>query len=244
MPIFEKDDGRVGQVVAELLDLYHGELAEAGVRFDLLLAEASTDDNGDPVGPALKSSGYTAAATVRVLGLKDRAKGLGDAEIVVDGDRWPEWSAAERLAILDHELEHITLSTDAEGSIRRDDLGRPRLKLRLHDRQFGWFDNVARRHGAASVEVGQASTIARLGELRQMYLPGLSIEGDGVEASVEIVIEQGLGGGAGGRPAVTPAEREQAAAIMRRMGQSVEGRGVVIAAAGSIVKKRKKAPGV
>jgi hypothetical protein len=243
MSIFEKDDGRVGQVVAELLERYHGELAEAGVRFDLLLAEASTDDNGDPVGPALKSSGYTAAATVRILGLKDRAKGLGDAEIVVDGDRWPEWSAAERLAILDHELEHLTLAVDAEGAIKRDDLGRPRLKLRLHDRQFGWFDNVARRHGAASVEVGQASTIARLGELRQMYLPGLSIEGDGVEAAVEIVIEPGLGGGAGGRPAVTSAATA-AAAIMRRMGQSVERGGVVIAAAGSIVKKRKGAPGV
>jgi hypothetical protein len=37
----------------------------------------------------------------------------------------------------------------------RDDLDRPKLRVRKHDHQFGWFDSIARRHGPASFEVQQ-----------------------------------------------------------------------------------------
>jgi hypothetical protein len=205
---FERDKGRLQLIVDALLEKYHGELLAAGVRFDLLLAYSKKDQNGEPIGPALKANGYAAAATVRILSLKDRAKGLGDAEIVADGDRIDEWSEENLEAILDHEIEHLELSLDGQGSLKRDDLGRPRLRMRLHDRQFGWFDSIARRHGANSLEVTQASRFVVVGELRQLYLPGLAeIESERDEP----------------RRAVSDAEVDQAAALMRRMGHKVEG---------------------
>jgi hypothetical protein len=207
---FEPDRGRIKSIVDGLLEQYRGELLAAGVRFDLLLAYAGKNQNGEPVGPALKANGYAAAATVRILSLKDRAKGMADAEIVVDGDRVEEWSEQNLAAILDHEIEHLELALDGQGSLKRDDLGRPRLRMRLHDRQFGWFDSVARRHGLASLEVAQASRFVDLPELRQLYLPGLG----GVQAEAEAE-----------RPtrAVSDAEVDQAAELMRRLGHKAEG---------------------
>lgn len=50
-----------------------------------------------------------------------------------------------------------SLKDRAEG---KPDLGRPVLKIRLHDQQHGWFDEIARRHGDASIEVQQAKAFA------------------------------------------------------------------------------------
>jgi hypothetical protein len=40
-----------------------------------------------------------------------------------------------------------------------DALDRPKLAMRKHDHQFGWFDEVAQRHGEASPEVRQARVL-------------------------------------------------------------------------------------
>lgn len=122
------------------------------MQLDLLWARATLDDNGDSNGPAIKHQGYPCAAVVRVIGLKDRCKGMGDAEILLDADRWDEWSEKEQNAIIDHELEHLELARDSEGTIKRDDLDRPKLRLRKHDHQFGWFDSIVRRHGSNALE--------------------------------------------------------------------------------------------
>lgn len=132
-----------------MLNKYHRNLKEEGVTFDLVFAYAEKDENGDPKGPAVKHGGYAAAATVRIIGLKDRAKGMADAEILIDGDNWDDLNKSRREALIDHELEHLTLVG------KRDDLSRPRLKMRMHDHQFGWFDIVAKRHGENSYEVTQ-----------------------------------------------------------------------------------------
>lgn len=155
MPLFDEAPHAVTEVIEEMIDKFHGQLRDHGVIIDALRAFAKTDRNGDPVGPALKHNGYQAAAVVRITPYKLRVQGHGDAEITVDGDRWPEWSPQEQRAIIDHELQHLELMFDREGGLLRDDLGRPRLKMRLHDHQFGWFDAIARRHGPASVEVQQ-----------------------------------------------------------------------------------------
>lgn len=233
MSVYEKDDGRLGPIVQRLLEKYHGELVSAGVTFELMFAHAKTNKNGDPVGPAIKHGGYAAAAVVRVISLKDRAKGLGDVEIVVDGDRWDEWPEDTQDSILDHELEHVDLVPGKEGEIKRDDLGRPCVRMRLHDRQFGWFDVIAHRHGAASVEVRQAASIAAIPEARQLYLPGFAVEVPGVFANFdsqesftsevgEFLERSGL---TVVREPVTDAERDKAAGHMRGMGHRPPGAG-------------------
>lgn len=155
MTIYEKAPQEVCDLVAEITSAYHGPLFDADVTFDLLFAHAETDDNGDAKGPALKLHGYQCAAVVRIVPYKQRVLGQGDAEIVFDGDRWDEWSDEQKRAIVDHEIEHLELAVDREGNVKRDDLDRPKLKMRKHDHQFGWFDSIARRHGQHSFEVQQ-----------------------------------------------------------------------------------------
>lgn len=164
---YEKAPAIVRRLIDSLLHQYHGELAEMKLKVDALLVKAPTDADGNPTGPALKAgSGYPAAASISIVKLKDRVMGRGDCEILIDGDRYPKWPETQVRAILDHELEHLEFT----GNV--DDIGRPKLKLRPHDIEFGWFDSVARRHGDTSVEVMQAKRFFGAKPLRQLYLPG------------------------------------------------------------------------
>lgn len=125
----------------------HKPLLDARVKIDFLFA-ANED------GPAIMHHGQGAIGLCRKLGLKDRAAGRGDAEILIDLFFWNNASAEEQDALLDHELHHIDV---AEG--KRDDLGRPVIRLRKHDVQVGWFALIARRHQEASEEWKQGKWI-------------------------------------------------------------------------------------
>lgn len=113
--------------------------------------------------PVLKHQGYPAGAMVRITPLKDRALGMSDATIVVDRAGWLALSQRQRDALIDHELTHLEVKSDEEGDddpvIVFDALGRPKLLMRKHDHQFGWFDEVAQRHKQASPEVRQARAL-------------------------------------------------------------------------------------
>lgn len=114
--------------------------------------------------PVLKHQGYPAGATVRITPLKDRALGMADAQIVVDRAGWLALSQRQRAALIDHELTHLEVKTDEEEGAEDpvpvcDAIGRPKLLMRKHDHQFGWFDEVAQRHGEASPEVRQARVL-------------------------------------------------------------------------------------
>lgn len=114
--------------------------------------------------PVLKHQGYAAGAVVRITPLKDRALGMADATIVVDRAGWLALSQRQRAALIDHELTHLAVKTEEEEGAKDpvpvfDALGRPKLLMRKHDHQFGWFDEVAQRHGEASPEVRQARVL-------------------------------------------------------------------------------------
>lgn len=169
MPRYEKAPAQAGQIIERMMERYHPQLRDANVKVDVLFAFATTDEFGDRKGSAVKLHGYSCKAVVRVLGLKDRTVGRGDAEIVIDGDEWPTWPDDEKDALLDHELEHLELKTDKDGLVVRDDLDRPKLRIRKHDHQFGWFDSIARRHGSASLEIQQAQAFHS--QYKQLWLP-------------------------------------------------------------------------
>lgn len=85
------------------------------------------------------------------------ALGVADATIVICRPTWVTLSQRQRDALIDHELTHLERATDKEdGTFQVDAVNRPKLKMRRHDHQFGWFDEVAQRHGEASPEVRQA----------------------------------------------------------------------------------------
>lgn len=101
--------------------------------------------------PVLMHGGYPAQATVRITPVKDRALGMADAVIVIDRSNWLTLTVAQRDALIDHEMYHLERATDPDTELPLTDaVDRPKLKMRRHDRQYGWFDAIAERHGRAS----------------------------------------------------------------------------------------------
>ena len=121
----------------------------------------------DGEGPALKFGGYPAAGVIRKTSTKERAAGRADAEMVLDFEHFKTLSPRQQDALLHHELHHLAVDIDGKSKQPKvDAAGRPVLKLRKHDRQFGWFDEIARIYGEDSGEVRQArQLVAEQGQL-------------------------------------------------------------------------------
>lgn len=137
--------------VARLLKKNYSLLNELELRIDVLSAT-----NTEPSKPAVSHQGCPALAVVSVVGPKQRAKGAGDAEIVVDELAYRQLKEPQRDALIDHELYHIEAKIGKDGLVKRDARNRPKIGMRKHDYQFGWFSEIARRHGMASMEALQA----------------------------------------------------------------------------------------
>lgn len=183
--IYSKAPDKVRERALPLLEKNHFELFNHDLKIDFIFATSTVNDAGDATGPAVSHGGYPALAIARILSTKDRVMGRGDCEIVVDADRWLQMSGEEQDALLDHELEHFQIAKDKYGEPKLDDHHRPKLKLRKHDHQFGWFDNIARRHGLASPEVRQFQELCYCDAGGQYYLPHLGItDVDSVRQSI------------------------------------------------------------
>ena len=149
---YDNAPDEVIEQINDLLELYHPKLKEAGVTIHALMAHSTGGD-------AVSVGGYPALACVRIISLKDRVKGMKDVEIVIDAERFDELTEPQRLALLDHELHHLETVPDEGGGCKRDDASRPKLVMRRHDVQFGWFKTIAERHGSNSPEQIQAKTL-------------------------------------------------------------------------------------
>jgi len=153
MPHYDKADEQTIALINEILNEYHPELASAEVTIEAMMAY---DDKG---GFPVKHGGYPALAVIKISSLKNRVKGFADAEITIDAENFKSMSEPQRRALIDHELTHLVVATDKEGVIKTDDCNRPKLKIRKHDYQMGWFTEIAKRHGSNSPEVYQASML-------------------------------------------------------------------------------------
>lgn len=158
---YDQAPDEVRDRVIALIKKFHPDLEKVELRVDLLMASTDSD------APAVSVAGYHCFACIKILGPKERAMDRGDAEITIDRDAYEAMTGEERDALLDHELYHLALVRDGEGKPKRDDYQRPKLRLRKHDVQFGWFAEIARRHGQHSQEVQQAAIIFKEGE--QLY---------------------------------------------------------------------------
>jgi hypothetical protein len=167
MATFKRAPKALEQMLARVLKQYYGELHDLTrettnpLTFDLLMVHADLGSDGEPVGPPLKHHGRTAGAVIKAV------------------------PKAEQEALVDHELHHLVLVRQ-DGLAKRDDLGRYRFKMRDHDYEFGWFVEVAQRHGLASGEVQQANRMVQahgqilfgFAELPAPELPGMAGEGN------------------------------------------------------------------
>lgn len=141
-------------LVAQLVASHHPDLHEHEVTVGIVLA--TTDD---PDKPAVKLHGYPCAAVVSITPYKQRIHGVADALITIDAANWDDLSPRQRESRIAHELTHLTVSLDKKGFAKADDIGRPKLKMRLHDVEVGWFVGIAERYGEDSYEVQQARQI-------------------------------------------------------------------------------------
>lgn len=160
---FSKADPEACRIRDEIMAKHHPRLVGAGVTVSLVMA---SNDNGE----AVKLHGYRCAAVVGCNSTKDRIEGKADATIAIDAQWWKHAKAAERAAVVDHELTHLLVERGPdritkdpteipevfreirEPSYKTDDAGRPKLKLRLHDWQLGGFAEIVERHGDSAVE--------------------------------------------------------------------------------------------
>lgn len=188
---YVKAPSEIVDLIDGIKDEHHPVLEDHKVVVDALVARRY-DKKGGELGNAVKCHGYPATATIRVVPLKQRALGRGDALLVVDGLRWEALSEPERHACIDHELEHLQVVgeeggvvevIDADGSMNdvaaTDDLGRPKLRLKLHDWQLGGFRTIVARHRDVALEV-KAVAACRDEKTGQMFWDWDSIvHGDG-----------------------------------------------------------------
>src|SRR5437899_4225239 len=161
MPTYKKNPGEVVELAAEVLTKHstHRPLLDAKVKIDFLFAYPKYNEKDEPIGDAIKHHGIKALGLAGKIGLKDRIKGNGDAEILIDYEWWKEANEAQRAALLDHELHHLSVAMTKSAIIKTDDAGRPVIRLRPHDVQIGWFALIAQRNGQNSIERTQASAI-------------------------------------------------------------------------------------
>ena len=128
---------------------------------------------------------------------------------MIDDFAWERLSNQRREALIDHELQHLALSMirprKANGfasGLRRDDLGRPALKIRPHDWALTGFRGVVERHGEASIEALQFADFRS--EFGQLNLFGPDVLGivsnakngnamDALADSVRKVLKPGKG---------------------------------------------------
>lgn len=104
--------------------------------------------------PVLTHGGYPAQAVCRITPVRDRALGVADAVILIDRANWLMLGVKQRDALIDHELHHLERVVDEETDLPKTDaVDRPKLAIRRHDHQVGFFTEIAARHGDDSPEV-------------------------------------------------------------------------------------------
>lgn len=202
MPHFVKADDETCKLIERVMAEHHRDLDDADVTVQAVMAHPKVEG-----GTALKHHGVPAKAKVRIVQQKERALGMADAEVMIDAERWEEMPETDRVALVDHELTHLLVVYDQEqierdengepvlrsdGSpcykVKRDDGGRPRLRMRHHDYEFGWFTEVAERHGKYSTEVQQAASL--MDRHGQVYFAFLA---DGAPSATTTAAERAVG---------------------------------------------------
>ena len=171
MSWFSIANEEINLTIQKVMKENHGDLHAEGVTITAMIARSEE-------GPAIKVRGCEAAGCIRITKLMERTLGLGDAVMILDGERLDAWSSKRLQAVIDHELRHLMLKPCKKtGGFQRDDEGRPKLRIRPHDFEFGWFARTAELYGEESYEVSQAREIVAASWV-QLLLPGLEIDRD------------------------------------------------------------------
>lgn len=146
MVTYEEVDQNTIDLLNEIKAKEHTDLPE-DIRIGMLFAFDVDREGNITEKPPIKNQGYPASAKIQIVKLKDRFTKNLDVEILIDGEFWKYADEPTKRAILDHELEHLEFTGD------RDDLDRPKLKLKKDDFCVWGFTSIIKRHGEAAQEL-------------------------------------------------------------------------------------------
>lgn len=166
MKVYQEADDDVEKLIQRLVKAHHPDLVKAHhpdlVKAGVTVAAVFVVDSDDPEKPVVMHHGSPALAVIGAVPAKYRALDCPDAVIEIDRTRYQKATPKRRESLIAHELHHLVAHTGA-----MDGADRPKLKMRKHDRQFGWFDAIAKRYGEDAWEVIQARQI--VSEAGQIY---------------------------------------------------------------------------
>lgn len=185
---FQRAEPEVCELMESVKQQYHQDLVKAKVSVGILMAFPPLNKDGQPTGPAIKGYGRApAGACIRVVPLKDRVTKGYCAELHISSETWDELEDKEKVALLDHELEHIVPKQDKDGHYVTDDLNMAKIKLRPDSFIVWGFESVMRRHGSAALEWQSVKRIQN--RFGQLLLDGIPQE---IDAEV-VEIKRGVG---------------------------------------------------
>jgi hypothetical protein len=169
MAWFEKAKTELYEAVNRVMQSTHPELHAAAVHVDVIVARSED-------GPPLTVRGVECAGTIRITSSRERALGIGDAVMVLNGELLPTWSDKRLASAIDRELMRLELTKDKKtGEPKEDDQGRPKLRIRPFDFSIEGFHDVADRNGRESIEYGLASELLDAAVWMQPLLPGFDL---------------------------------------------------------------------
>lgn len=142
---YAKSDKELNALIREVMGKHHPELKTAGVKVSTLLVEMDADD---AEGAVLKEGGAPTLGRIKIQNIPARVLGGGDALLEIDLHGFEELEPEQRIALVDHQLQHLELKLDKHGAVREDSAGRPMMRIRPHDIQIGFFSGVAARQCA------------------------------------------------------------------------------------------------
>jgi hypothetical protein len=150
------------QVVAmidQVLNRYYPELIASKIKIGAIVQNTYEEDE---LVPGLKLHGASCAATISKVSAKHRLYVPYDAQITIDGFWWDQHpDDAERMALIDHEIQHVLLVKKNEKVVITED-GHPKFKLRPDEINITGFLNVVARHGMAAGEAGDILKAAQM----------------------------------------------------------------------------------
>jgi len=157
---FQPAGSNVQALVERVIDKSFPELKEAGVTINILFAYKTNKYDAPIV--ALRKDGHALAAKISITSQEDRARGQADCKLVIDDFGWGTMKDMHRAALIDHELRHLSLGAikptkknDFATGLKRDDLGRPVIKICPHDWVLTGFARTAEIYGDYSIEARQ-----------------------------------------------------------------------------------------
>lgn len=185
---YDEADAATYDIVDQVMRLYHNEIYSLEVKVAVTMVTKLGPE--DEKIPCLKLHGAFAVAVIRLTQASQRVRLKHDIEIMIDSYHWDTAGNSEKVAIIDHELQHVEVRKGRNLEIKTDDTGKPKLRLKPDDYSLtGFFLNI-QRHGIAAPEYSVLDRVYAKAEAALQANVTAQPQESGV---VERVVQDGVG---------------------------------------------------